>query len=87
MPFLKVVPRLESLDLLQCIHLRHLNSEGWGWYGARLEGCSEDLKRRCFEQIKKLPLPDDSTDDYEHISIHKIVGRRFREYIIKINDD
>ncbi|XP_004299010.1 PREDICTED: putative F-box/LRR-repeat protein 23 [Fragaria vesca subsp. vesca] len=71
-------PRLESLDLRECIHLRP--SKQWGW---RVKGRShlEDLRTRCFERIKNLRLPEDSTDDYEHIVIHGIVNTEYWEYM------
>ncbi|KAL6198446.1 hypothetical protein ACLB2K_028235 [Fragaria x ananassa] len=71
--------RLESLDLRRCIHL---HSWDWGWR-VRCEGGSHlgDLRTRCFEQIKNLRLPEDSTDDYEHIVIHRIVKKEFWEYM------
>ncbi|KAL6188057.1 hypothetical protein ACLB2K_039451 [Fragaria x ananassa] len=71
-------PRLESLDLRKCIHL--CPSKEWGW---RVIGHShlEDLRTRCFERIKILRLPEDSTDDYEHTVIHGIVNAEYMEYM------
>lgn len=46
---LECCPNLESLDLRKCFNVN---------LGA-------DLKRRCTKRIKRLWLPDDSTDDYE----------------------
>ncbi|XP_004301173.1 PREDICTED: putative F-box/LRR-repeat protein 23-like [Fragaria vesca subsp. vesca] len=60
-------PSLESLDLRQCIHLRPSKQYGW--------------RVRCEEQIKNLRLPVDPIDDYEHIVIHRIVNRKYWEYM------
>ncbi|KAM5581357.1 putative F-box/LRR-repeat protein 23 [Rosa sericea] len=61
-------PCLESLDLRRCFNLK-------------VEG---DLKRRCFQGIKQLRLPDDSTDDYELVATDEIVYKLYQSFYSRL---